>query len=188
MTALRLYTDGSCYPPGTVGGWAWILVSEHPVASGSSKTPGPSNHQRCEVTAAIEGLTFLVASRIREVELLSDSRHVVGGMSSTGCKGCKGWAHPAAKRGWRDARGKPLKILTSGSGSSNWRAASRHLATRARPPAEDRNERRRPLQPRGRCNGTGGPLGALVGGKDISVSPSARWAGPIPRSKRESHR
>jgi ribonuclease HI len=70
MTALRLYTDGSCYSPGTVGGSAWILVSEHPVASGSGKTPGPSNHQRCEVTAAIEGLTYLVASGIREVELL----------------------------------------------------------------------------------------------------------------------
>jgi ribonuclease HI len=109
MTALRLYTDGSCYPPGTVGGWAWMLVSEHPVASGSGKTPGPSNHQRCEVTAAIEGLTYLVGSGIREVELLSDSRRVVGGMSSTGCTGCKGWAHPAAERGWRDARGKPLK-------------------------------------------------------------------------------
>ena len=125
MTALRLYTDGSCYPPGTVGGWAWMLVSEHPVASGSGKTPGPSNHQRCEVTAAIEGLTYLVGSGIREVELLSDSRRVVGGMSSTGCTGCKGWAHPAAERGWRDARaGSPSRILTSGSGSSNWPAAS----------------------------------------------------------------
>jgi ribonuclease HI len=109
MTALRLYTDGSCYPPGTVGGWAWILVNEHPVASGSDKTPGPSNHQRCEVIAAIEGLTYLVDSGIREVELLSDSRHVVGGMSSTACIGCTGWAHAAAERGWRSARGKPLQ-------------------------------------------------------------------------------
>jgi len=25
MTALRLYTDGSCATPGAVGGWAWIL-------------------------------------------------------------------------------------------------------------------------------------------------------------------
>ena len=108
MTALRLYTDGSCHPPGTVGGWAWILVSEHPVASGSGKTPGPSNHQRCELTAAIEGLTYLVASGVREVELLSDSRYVVGGMSSTGCTGCTGWAHAAAEREWRTTRGKPL--------------------------------------------------------------------------------
>jgi ribonuclease HI len=84
MTALRLYTDGSCPAPGAVGGWAWILVSEHPVASGSGKTRDPSTHQRCELTAAIEGLTYLVASGVREVELLSDSRYVVGGMSSTG--------------------------------------------------------------------------------------------------------
>jgi ribonuclease HI len=62
-----------------------------------------------EVTAAIEGLTYLVTSGIRKVELLSDSRHVVGGMSSTGCTGCTGWAHTAAQRDWRSKRGKPLK-------------------------------------------------------------------------------
>jgi ribonuclease HI len=109
MTALRLYTDGSCYPPGTVGGWAWILVNEHAVDSDSGVTLCPSNHQQCEVIAAIKGLTHLVASGVREVELLSDSRHVVGGMSATGCKGCTGWAHAAAAREWRSARGKPLK-------------------------------------------------------------------------------
>jgi ribonuclease HI len=101
MTALRLYTDGSCHPPGAVGGWAWILVNEHAVGSDSGVTPGPSNHQQCEVIAAIEGLTHLVASGVREVELLSDSRHVVGGMSATGCIGCTGWAHAAAAREWR---------------------------------------------------------------------------------------
>jgi ribonuclease HI len=109
MTALRLYTDGSCHPPNTVGGWAWILVREHPVASDSGHTFGPSNHQRCELTAAIEGLTYLVASGVREVELISDSRHVVGGMSSTGCTGCTDWAHAAAKRGWLTSRRKPVK-------------------------------------------------------------------------------
>jgi ribonuclease HI len=108
MTVLRLYTDGSCPAPGAVGGWAWIVVSEHPVDSGSGKTPGPSTHQRCEVTAAIEGLVYLVASGVREVELLSDSRYVVGGMSSTGCKGCTGWAHAAAEREWLTAHRKPL--------------------------------------------------------------------------------
>jgi ribonuclease HI len=83
-------------------------LREHFVASASDRTPGPSNHQRCELTAAIEGLTYLVASGVREVELLSDSRYVVGGMSSTGCTGCTGWAHAAAEREWHSARGKPL--------------------------------------------------------------------------------
>ena len=49
-----------------------------------------------------------MASGVREVELLSDSRYVVGGMSSTGCTGCTGWAHAAAERGWRTTRLKPL--------------------------------------------------------------------------------
>jgi ribonuclease HI len=46
------------------------------------------------VTAAIEGLTYLVASGIREVELLSDSRHVVGGMSSTALRRLQGLGAP----------------------------------------------------------------------------------------------
>jgi ribonuclease HI len=52
-----------------------------------------------------------VASGVREVELLSDSRYVIGGMSSTGCTGCTGctgWAHAAAEREWRTTRLKPL--------------------------------------------------------------------------------
>jgi ribonuclease HI len=106
---LRLYTDGSCHPPGTAGGWAWILVGVDVVNSDSGGIPAPSNHQVAEVTAAIEGLTYLVASGVREVELLSDSRYVVGGMSSTGCTGCTGWAHTAAPRGWRSKDGKPLR-------------------------------------------------------------------------------
>jgi ribonuclease HI len=108
MTTLRLYTDGSCPAPGAIGGWAWILVGGHSITTGSGTTSGPSTHQRCELTAAIEGLTYLVASGVREVELLSDSRYVVGGMSSTGCTGCTGWAHAAAEREWRTTRRKPL--------------------------------------------------------------------------------
>jgi ribonuclease HI len=103
---LRLYTDGSCAAPGEVGGWAWILVSEHPVASGSGVTPGSSTHQVAEVTAAIEGLAYLDASDVRKVELVSDSWYLVGGMSSNGRTG---WAHAAAEVEWRSARRKPLK-------------------------------------------------------------------------------
>ena len=49
-----------------------------------------------------------MASGVHEVELLSDSRYVVGGMSSTGCTGCTGWAHAAAEREWRTTCLKPL--------------------------------------------------------------------------------
>ena len=105
MTALRLYTDGSCHPPGAVGGWAWILVDDHVVASGTGTTPGSSTHQASELTAAIEGLAHLVASGVGEVTLLSDSKYLVEGMSSNGRTG---WAHAAVKREWRTTRGKPL--------------------------------------------------------------------------------
>jgi ribonuclease HI len=167
MTTLRLYTDGSCHPPGTIGGWAWILVRERSVASASGRTPGPSNHQRCELTAAIEGLTYLVASGVREVELLSDSRYVVGGMSSTGCTGCTGWAHAAAEREWRTTRRKPLAnrelrerlLELDGCLAVSWRHVRGH-----------RPKDTTPLQPRGRCTRVGGPPGlrraTLNGGMD----------------------
>jgi ribonuclease HI len=106
MTPLRLYTDGSCAAPGAVGGWAWILVSEHVIASGSGATPGASTHQAAEVIAAIEGLASLVESGVREVELVSDSWYLVGGMSSYGRTG---WAHAAAADEWRTRRRKPIK-------------------------------------------------------------------------------
>jgi ribonuclease HI len=106
MTALRLYTDGSCAAPGAVGGWAWILVGDHVAACASGATLDSSTHQAAEVTAAIEGLSYLVASGIREVELVSDSRYLVDGMSS---HGDTGWAHDAAASEWRTTRRQPLK-------------------------------------------------------------------------------
>ena len=100
MTALRLYTDGSCQSSGaTVGGWAWILVREHPVACDAGNTFERPNQHRCELTAAIEGLTYLLAQGIGEVEVVSDSRHMVGGMSSTGCKGCTAGRTPLRSAG-----------------------------------------------------------------------------------------
>jgi ribonuclease HI len=103
---LRLYTDGSCAAPGAVGGWAWILVGDDVVACGSGVTPGSSTHQAAEVTAAIAGLSYVVAFGIREVELVSDSRYLVDGMSRNGRTG---WAHAAREFEWRTTRGQPLK-------------------------------------------------------------------------------
>lgn len=109
MTAPRLYTDGSCPSSGAVvGGWAWILVRDHPVAFDAGNTFERPNQHRCELTAAIKGLTYVLEQGIREVELISDSRHMVGGMSSTGCTDCTGWAHAAAERGWRTTHRKPV--------------------------------------------------------------------------------
>jgi ribonuclease HI len=91
-----------------VGGWAWILVREHPVACDAGNSFDRPNHHRCELTAAIKGLSYLLEQGIREVELISDSRYMVGGMSSTGCKNCTGWAHRAADNGWLTTRRRPV--------------------------------------------------------------------------------
>jgi ribonuclease HI len=106
MTAPRVYTDGSCAAPGAVGGWAWILVGDDVIACGSGVTPGSSTHQAAEVTAAIAGLSYVEAFGLSEVELVSDSRYLVDGMSRNGRTG---WAHVAAASEWRTTRRQPLK-------------------------------------------------------------------------------
>lgn len=157
MTALRLYTDGSCPTPGTAGGWAWIVVRGDAEIRASGPIPAPTNHQKAELIAAIEGLTYVVESGVREVELLSDSKHVVEGMRSYGDTG---WAHAAAKRAWRTTRGKPFRNpdlwerLLQLEGSLV--VTCRHVPG---PPAEEGHERRRPLQPRGRCASRARPQG-----------------------------
>ena len=131
MTALRLYTDGSCAAPGAVGGWAWILVNEYPVASDSGVTSGSSTHMAAELAAAVEGLAYLVASDVRQVEVVSDSRYLVRGMSSNGSTG---WAHAAAEREWRTGRGTPLAnrdlwerlLELGGSLAVTWRHVRAH--------------------------------------------------------------
>jgi len=94
-----LYTDGACKGNPGPGGWAAVLI--HP-ASGKRReiwgaVPSTTNN-RMELTAVIEGLKLIV--RPVDVEVVSDSRYVVQGMSE--------WIHDWIRRGWRTAAKKPV--------------------------------------------------------------------------------
>jgi ribonuclease HI len=100
-----VYTDGAC-APSNPGPCAWGVYL---VAPGSDEHAGAEHHgfigfgtnQIAELTAAIEGLT-----RVPEgapVELVSDSQYVLKGLTEWR----KGWE----RRGFRNAKGKPVSNL-----------------------------------------------------------------------------
>lgn len=97
MKTVILYTDGACSGNPGPGGWGCILkFGEHEkeLSGGENST----TNNRMELTGVIEGLSALKEKCI--VELYSDSRYVIDGLS-------KGWAKGWQARGWVKSDKKP---------------------------------------------------------------------------------
>ena len=97
MKTVTLYTDGACSGNPGPGGWGVILEymgTEKELSGGEAST----TNNRMELTAVIFGLQALKEPCI--VELYSDSKYVIDGLS-------KGWAEGWRKNGWRKADKKP---------------------------------------------------------------------------------
>lgn len=97
MKTVTLYTDGACSGNPGAGGWGAILEYngiEKELAGGEPQT----TNNRMELTAVIRGLESLKEPCI--VELYSDSRYVIDGLS-------KGWAKSWKAKGWKKADKKP---------------------------------------------------------------------------------
>ena len=97
MKTVTLYTDGACSGNPGPGGWGAILAyrdTEKELSGGEEST----TNNRMELTAVIAGLSALKEPCI--VELYSDSKYVIDGLS-------KGWAEGWRKNGWKKADKKP---------------------------------------------------------------------------------
>ena len=97
MKTVEIYTDGACSGNPGPGGWGAILrykETEKELSGGSADT----TNNRMELTAVIEALALLKESCV--VELYSDSKYVIDGLS-------KGWAKGWQKRGWIKSDKKP---------------------------------------------------------------------------------
>ncbi len=97
MKTVTLYTDGACSGNPGPGGWGAILMyqgAERELSGGEDNT----TNNRMELTAVIQGLKALKEPCI--VELYSDSKYVIDGLS-------KGWAEGWRQRGWKKADKKP---------------------------------------------------------------------------------
>lgn len=96
MKHVNLYTDGACSGNPGPGGWGAILVynsKEKELSGGEADT----TNNRMELLAVINGLEAL--KEPCEVELCSDSKYVIDGLS-------KGWAKSWKSRGWKRSDGK----------------------------------------------------------------------------------
>ena len=97
MKTVTLYTDGACSGNPGPGGWGAILAFngvEKELSGGERST----TNNRMELTAVIAGLSALKEPCI--VELYSDSKYVIDGLS-------KGWAEGWKKKGWVKSDKKP---------------------------------------------------------------------------------
>ena len=97
MKTVTIYTDGACSGNPGPGGWGAILEwngVEKELSGGAADT----TNNRMELTAVIRALSLLKETCI--VELWSDSKYVIDGLS----KGCaKGWK----ANGWVKSDKKP---------------------------------------------------------------------------------
>ena len=90
MKQVTIYTDGACSGNPGPGGWGAVLLygaHRRELSGGEAQT----TNNRMELTAVIEALALLKEPCI--VELWSDSKYVIDGLS-------KGWAKGWQKRGW----------------------------------------------------------------------------------------
>ena len=97
MKTVTIYTDGACSGNPGPGGWGAILMyvqHQRELSGGEANT----TNNRMELTAVIQALSMLKEPCI--VDLWSDSKYVIDGLS-------KGWAKGWKARGWKKADKKP---------------------------------------------------------------------------------
>ena len=97
MKTVTIYTDGACSGNPGPGGWGAILMygaHKRELSGGEANT----TNNRMELTAVIEALSILKEPCI--VDLWSDSKYVIDGLS-------KGWAKGWKARGWVKSDKKP---------------------------------------------------------------------------------
>ena len=97
MKTVTIYTDGACSGNPGPGGWGAILMygaHKRELSGGEAHTTS----NRMELTAVIQALSMLKEPCI--VDLWSDSKYVIDGLS-------KGWAKGWKARGWVKSNKKP---------------------------------------------------------------------------------
>lgn len=99
---VQVFTDGACLNNPGPGGWAALLVAyrdgtrhEKMLVGGE---PGTTNN-RMEMSAVLNGLRAM--KRPCAIEVVTDSQYVIKGMTE--------WIHGWKKRGWKNAKKKPVE-------------------------------------------------------------------------------
>lgn len=100
-----LYTDGSCLGNPGVGGWAYVMLKNHEgklkkrIQSGNHVS---TTNNRMELTAVIQGLTWLIDHGYPTVDVYTDSRYVCDAVN-------KRWLNSWQFGGWKTSSGSMVK-------------------------------------------------------------------------------
>lgn len=98
MKQVRIYTDGACRGNPGPGGWGAVLEDGDRVRELQGAQAETTNN-RMELLAAIEALGSLPEQCA--VEMVTDSEYLM--------KGVREWMGAWKRKGWKTARGKPVK-------------------------------------------------------------------------------
>lgn len=106
LPIIHVWTDGSGTTADAPGGWAYVLVAEHPTTGetlrrveGSGRVHTDGTNNRMELTAVLEGLRAL--RRPSAVVVHSDSEYVIKAFTQD-------WITRWRRKGWRKVKNPDL--------------------------------------------------------------------------------
>ncbi|MFK7873902.1 MAG: ribonuclease HI [Oligoflexales bacterium] len=94
-----IYSDGACKGNPGPGGWGCVVSCHHNVEELGGFVDATTNNQM-ELLAALQGLKKATEKQAKSVEVRTDSKYLVQGMTS--------WIKNWKKKDWKTAQGKPV--------------------------------------------------------------------------------
>lgn len=99
MKHIRVWTDGSCLRPGGPGGVGFLIRWPDGIEERESSGFAATTNQRMELMAAIHALES-ICDVVDPIILVTDSKYLQLGITE--------WLPVWKRRGWFNARGKPI--------------------------------------------------------------------------------
>lgn len=103
MSDFIVYTDGACSGNPGPGGWAFVAVESSGTGTKieSSGSELNTTNNRMELTAVINGISFIKAIAYSSMLILTDSRYIVDAVN-------QGWLNSWVSKNWKKSDGKSV--------------------------------------------------------------------------------
>ena len=103
MSDFIIYTDGACSGNPGPGGWAFVAVESSGTCTKveSSGSELNTTNNRMELTAVINGISFIKAIAYSSMLILTDSKYIVDAVN-------QGWLNSWVSKNWKKSDGKSV--------------------------------------------------------------------------------
>ncbi len=103
MSDFIIYTDGACSGNPGPGGWAFVAVESSGTGTKieSSGSELNTTNNRMELTAVINGISFIKAIAYSSMLILTDSKYIVDAVN-------QGWLNSWISKNWKKSDGKSV--------------------------------------------------------------------------------